>query len=327
MGALRRIVFPALRIVIWAVIAVSLAWLAFKPGATGESQAGPLEPSSNFADPLITPVRGDVSNRITLSGTVVPDASREITATTSGTVHRLWVGTGDVVDGGAPLVVLKELLGEGTDENLFTTTTVWASAAGTVTMDVELGAEVEAGDVVAKISPGTYVIEADVEPHQMYQLIDAPGTAAVTITNGPPEFACKTFATEVVEGEEGVSTRATCFVPADVLVFPGLAASVDIVTDSATGVLLLPVTAVEGTVGEGKVWQRAESGELVAIEVGLGLTDGEMIEITSGLKEADEVLEFVPGASEDMYGPGLGWEEFPDDFDGEEWVDEEGFVG
>lgn len=71
---------------------------------------------------------------------------------------------------------------------------------------------------------------------------------------------------------------------------------------------------------QGTVWQRDETGELTAIDVVLGLTDGEMIEIVSGLGEEDEVLQFVP-SMEDPFGPEWGdpgWEEFPE----EEWIDD-----
>lgn len=320
MGRTRRVIFPALRILIWGVIAVSLVVIAFRPGG-GESAPGadPLEPGANFTDALITPVTGDVDNRLSLTGTVTPDDSAQIKAESAGIVHRIWVGDGDEVDTGAPLVVLKQLLGEGEDENLFITDTVRTHSAGTVTIEVEPGAQVEVGDVVAKVSSNTFIVEVEVEPHQMYHLVEAPGTAEVSITNGP-EFTCKTFSTRVIQTEEGAATQARCFVPADVLVFPGLSATLEVVTDFAEGVLLLPITAVEGTVGTGKVWQRDAEGELVSLDVELGLTDGEMIEIVSGVGESDEVLEFVPSL-EDPYGDGWSdpWEEYPE----EEWVDEE----
>lgn len=319
MGLTRRIIFPALRILIWAVIAVALIIIAFRPGGGEKTGAEPLEPGANFTDSLVSPMIGDVENRVSLPGKIMPEAAREITAPVSGTIYRVWVADGEEVETGAPLVVINELLGDGTDEDLFATTTVRAGAAGTARIEVDHGSAVEAGDVVAIISSGTFIVEVEIEPQQMYQLVDAPGTATVKIPSGPPEFTCTSFTTQVVEDEEeGARSQARCFVPADVIVFPGLAVTVEVTTDSASEVLLLPITAVEGTVGAGKVWQRDESGELAAIEVILGLTDGEHIEIISGLSETEEVLEFVPSLQEglpDWEGEGE-WSE-------EEWVEDE----
>jgi multidrug efflux pump subunit AcrA (membrane-fusion protein) len=63
-------------------------------------------------------------------------------------------------------------------------------------------------------------------------------------------------------------------------------------------------------VNSGTVWV-VKDGEPVERRVSLGLSDGEIVEIRKGLKEGEEVLEFVPGAStnemggEDM-GQGVG---------------------
>lgn len=317
MGLTRRIIFPALRILIWAVIAVALVVIAFRPGGGEETGADPVEPGANFTDPLITATIGDVENRVSLPGKITPEDAREITAPVTGSIYRVWVGDGEEVEAGAPLVVINELLGDGTDESLFATTTVRAVTSGTVQIEVDHGSAVEVGDVVAKISSGASLVEVEVEPQQMYQLADAPGTATVQVANGPPDFTCTNFTTRVVEGEEGARTQARCFVPADVLVFPGLAVTVEVVTDAASEVLLLPITAVEGTVGAGKVWQRDEAGELTSIEVMLGLTDGDQIEIVSGLSEAEEVLEFVPSLQEEL----PEWEA-EGEWVEEEWVEE-----
>ncbi|WP_414172242.1 hypothetical protein [Clavibacter tessellarius] len=60
--------------------------------------------------------------------------------------------------------------------------------------------------------------------------------------------------------------------------------------------LTLPTTAVEGLADTGNVWLASESGEPEERAVGLGISDGKVVQITSGLAEGDMVLEFVPGA-------------------------------
>ncbi len=57
----------------------------------------------------------------------------------------------------------------------------------------------------------------------------------------------------------------------------------------------MPVTAVLGRVEQGKVWVVGTDGEPEERAVTLGLTDGSVVQVTEGLAEGDEVLEFVPG--------------------------------
>jgi multidrug efflux pump subunit AcrA (membrane-fusion protein) len=107
-------------------------------------------------------------------------------------------------------------------------------------------------------------------------------------------------------------TTARCSIPPGTTVFAGMTASVAIAAGEATDVLVVPVTAVQGAVGNGVVWVVAEGGEPEERPVTLGLTDGEQIEVREGLTEGETVLQFVPVASDEvvegdgyvMYGPG-----------------------
>jgi membrane fusion protein, multidrug efflux system len=62
----------------------------------------------------------------------------------------------------------------------------------------------------------------------------------------------------------------------------------------AEDVLLVPVTAVQGSFATGNVWVVLPDGSSEQRSVSLGLTDGEMVEVTEGLAEGDSILEFVP---------------------------------
>ncbi|QAY74323.1 efflux RND transporter periplasmic adaptor subunit [Agromyces protaetiae] len=83
--------------------------------------------------------------------------------------------------------------------------------------------------------------------------------------------------------------------PGDVRVFAGLAAQVKISAGSADGVLVVPITAVEGGAESGVVW-KVVNGERTEQPVKLGLTDGTNVEVLEGLAEGDSILQFVPGA-------------------------------
>ena len=82
------------------------------------------------------------------------------------------------------------------------------------------------------------------------------------------------------------------------------------VTAKATNALVLPVEAVAGSQGKGKVDVVAPDGTRKTVDVVLGLTDGKVIEIKSGLT-GDETVA-VPGPNLPAAPPagragGPGW--------------------
>ena len=82
--------------------------------------------------------------------------------------------------------------------------------------------------------------------------------------------------------------------PPDVTAFAGLGADIAITNGSAEGALVVPVTAVQGSVQTGKVWVVLPDGTQEERTVGLGLNDGEQVQITEGVAEGDQVLQFIP---------------------------------
>jgi hypothetical protein len=73
----------------------------------------------------------------------------------------------------------------------------------------------------------------------------------------------------------------------------GAAVTLELVTEKATNVLVLPVEAVAGLSGKGKVDVVKADGTKETRDVVLGLTDGKVVEIRSGLT-GDETIA-VPG--------------------------------
>ncbi|WAP52798.1 hypothetical protein OL239_06355 [Arthrobacter sp. ATA002] len=133
--------------------------------------------------------------------------------------------------------------------------------------------------------------------------------------------------------EAPAAGSVSCSIPADVPVFAGLGAAIDITAGQAEGVVTVPTTAVRGAVQTGIVWVMpggaaapeaagtdgpagggagggggagdgaaagpgldGGAGAAVEREVSLGLNDGQTVEITAGLAEGEMVLQFVPGA-------------------------------
>jgi hypothetical protein len=94
-------------------------------------------------------------------------------------------------------------------------------------------------------------------------------------------------------GSEPTGLRLVCTAPADVRLINGAAATLEVVTERAARALVAPVEAVAGGQGTGKVDVIGADGARQTKDVVLGLTDGRMIEIKSGLT-GEETLA-VPG--------------------------------
>ena len=131
----------------------------------------------------------------------------------------------------------------------------------------------------------------------------------------------------------------SCAIPSGVEVFAGLGATMTVTAGESANVVTVPLTAVQGSVKDGIVWIAPAGSAPTASEGGLagpgpagaaagppagapanaappeqrkvqlGLNDGTVVEIVSGLAEGESVLEFVPGAPAQeqpgaQFGPG-----------------------
>ncbi|CRK58908.1 Probable Co/Zn/Cd efflux system membrane fusion protein [Alloactinosynnema sp. L-07] len=92
---------------------------------------------------------------------------------------------------------------------------------------------------------------------------------------------------------EATGMRLVCTAPADVKLINGAAATIEVVTESVKGAVVAPVEAVAGKQGAGKVEVISPDGQRQVKDVVLGLTDGRVVQIKSGLT-GDETLA-VPG--------------------------------
>jgi len=317
-GVTRRIVFPIIRLLLWAVIAVALVKIAFA-GADVSTADGSLQPTGAVIEPTVQVETGTVTNAVTVQASVVADAAVVVRATLAGTVNKLLVADGAVVAAGTPILEIRKETPQDpvvttdpeTGEQTSTerkpkveTTVVKASVAGTLTMPTLKDQEVSVGDQVATVAPGTLSVSGTLTPDQQYRLVGAPSQASVTLNGGPAPFDCTglhvgaapTTGTATTDGATATDTSGTvtCAIPAGVTAFPGLGATVEITNGTAADVAIVPITAVQGTVQKGNVWVVAADGSNTLTPVGLGLTDGENVQITDGLAPGDTVLQFIP---------------------------------
>jgi multidrug efflux pump subunit AcrA (membrane-fusion protein) len=335
----RTIVFPALRLVVWAVIAVALVVLAFRGGDSATGPAGPGAPTLELTSPPVPVTRGTVTNTVSVTGTVVADSAVPLKATAAGTVRKLLVATGSQVTAGQAVLEIRyeeeldPVVGTDADGNPTSTprpprvrtATVPASVAGTLTLDVLVDQVVAVGDRAGSISPGTLSVTAPVSQADQFRLLAPPGTAEVEVQGGPAPFACTGLTLGAAPAGSGnggtpddggvpqdpsagggAGTTARCQVPAGTTVFAGMGATVRIQAGLAENVLVVPVTAVQGSVQTGNVWVVGGDGAQEERAVTLGLTDGEQVEVRGGLSEGEQVLQFIPVPDDTVEDPMMG---------------------
>lgn len=305
MAVWRTWIFPIIRILIFAAIAVALVKVAFF--AETEERADVDSPSAEIFNPQYEVTTGTIKNDVEMTGTVLPKPAVPIAATLTGEVTGVSVKQGATVDkGDAILTLTAETLNDKGDVEK-KVVVVLAPASGTLSSFTALiGQSFATGDPVGQIAPASYIVTGSLAPDQLYRLVDQPKSAKVTITNGPAPFTCKRLkitsplagAQDESGAEEGTSggPTVTCAVPSSVTVFAGLGAKLTISGGSADNVLVVPTTAVEGSAGTGNVYVLLDDGSTETRPVTIGLSDGRNVEITKGLAAGDLILQFIPGA-------------------------------
>lgn len=326
MGIARTWVFPILRILLVALVAAALIKLAFFPDRPAD--ASPAIPTGTIVEPTTVAALGTITNDVVVSATVSADPALPMKATAAGTVNKIFITQGANVNQGDVVFDVKVPIerdpadsvdAEGKPKPaIFRYEDVTAPATGILSsLSVISGQDITIGMTAGTVAPPTFSVSGSLEPAQQYRLLDRPTEATVTITGGPAAFACgnlrittplagstggstsddtSTTGGASTGGAGGSSTTATCTVPGEVTVFSGLAAEMTIAGGRAENVLVVPTTAVRGAAQSGTVWVMSADGATEERPVALGLTDGTQVQITQGLAEGDEILEFAPGA-------------------------------
>jgi multidrug efflux pump subunit AcrA (membrane-fusion protein) len=305
MSIARTWVFPILRLVIFAAIAIALVKVAFFADST-DAAANPDVPSAVIVEPQVAVTTDTIRNNVTMDALVSPKAAVPVPATLAGEVKAVYVAKGDNVVAGQSMLTLsieEPIPGNKKGKTREKTSVVVAPVAGTVSSFTALvGQSFAVGDPVGQVAPPSFVVSGTLAPDQLYRLVDKPKKAKVTITGGPAPFTCKhltittPLAGDTDEADAAAGPTVTCTVPKKIKVFAGLSAKMTIAGGVAKDVLTVPVTAVEGATSTGNVYVLLDDGTSEAKPVELGLNDGKIVEITDGLAEGDMILQFVPGA-------------------------------
>jgi hypothetical protein len=102
-------------------------------------------------------------------------------------------------------------------------------------------------------------------------------------------------------GDVGMGVTMRCEIPDDVRVVAGLTGTMVLTMEEPTEAMALPVTAVVGSEGQGQVVVVGDDGATSVRPVELGRSDIFWIEVTGGLEEDEQVLEFP---TQFDFGPG-----------------------
>lgn len=306
---------------------LSAAVLACALVATACTSSGPEAVTPDLAPRGTTmttakPTRQDLSNKVSLTGKVAMNPLYGLTAPTAGQIRYL-----EVAQSTATPTKPTRVATVWTDGKPNHVEVPAGSTFGGRLVDDK--ATVTVGMPVASAKYAGYGIVADINGEQAYQIADAvSGTIQAQIKNGPGPFPCTLLGTiaalpagtvpappppaapetETPETtgrpapppqqpggtqSEPTGLRLVCTAPDDVKLINGASATLEVVTASAQNALVVPVEAVAGGQGKGKVDVIGADGARTTKDVVLGLTDGKVVEIKEGLT-GDETLA-VPG--------------------------------
>ncbi len=166
---------------------------------------------------------------------------------------------------------------------------------------VQPGERVRAGVPIAVLRYNGFAASGNVPVEQGYRLRTGGIRANVQFKAGPANAECipvtprhrpdgSTLDTN--SGQQYLNTL--CLFPADAGLVEGLPGTLGILTAQAENVLGLPLTAVSGSTGRATVVKVEADGSLVETEVELGISDGNRVEVKSGLEAGDTVLRYGP---------------------------------
>ncbi|KGM14585.1 efflux RND transporter periplasmic adaptor subunit [Cellulomonas bogoriensis] len=253
----------------------------------GGPQGDPPPEVTDAADAVVDVVRQDVVSVVAHGGRVVATPSVLVRAGADGEL-RAGVELDGQLEPGEPIAMVADR-------------PVLAPAQGRLSRwSVPDGSVVAADTPVALLTYGGFGVEVDVPAGDAYRIYTVPTSGRANVDGGPGGLECDVVPGETDErepatgGDEGI--RFFCLLPMDAQVLAGLSARVGIETGRVEQALVLPVEAVTGSVQTGTV-TKVTDGARATVDVGLGITDGVVIEITSGLEEGDTVLAYAPGLS------------------------------
>lgn len=322
---------PGLLKPVHARVGIALSALVFAAGCT-TSEA--TEPPPGLADrgtvmTTVTPTRQDLTNSVSLSGTVTMNPVFGLVAPVAGQMRYLDVKEPTSTPTKPTRIGAVWVAGKPTHVEV----PAGATFAGRLVDDK---ATVTVGMPIASAKLAGYGIVAEISSDKAYQIADGLTGIQAQIKNGPGPFPCTVLGTIAAlpagtipapppadppageqqppgpgtsapppveekqpedtgdkEGSAASGLRLVCTAPGDAKLINGAAATLKIVTQTSANALVVPVEAVAGGQGKGTVEVVKEDGSTELVQVELGLTDGQVIEVRAGLTGEEKLS--VPG--------------------------------
>jgi hypothetical protein len=261
-------------------------------------------PAATASANTVTASRQDISVVLTLDAQVVAsplfnlNANTAPNANTAVPVVHAALTPGQLVHAGDPIFTQAGVTVRAPVDATFLR---WLAPAG---------AQAPAGLPVAALQFTGFGMSATLAPEDSYRLLTDKLTAKAEITNGPGPFDCSVLtaasgdaaapadSATPANGATSSGNPVLCAIPATVKALDGLAGLVAINSGQVTNALTLPLTAVDGSAQSGTVFVVGSSGKPSVRHVGLGVTDGNVVQITTGLRDGDVVLATPPTLSE-----------------------------
>ena len=166
------------------------------------------------------------------------------------------------------------------------------------TVRVVLSQKVKVGFAMFVLSPNRFDVVAPVASSQLYQFFNPPASVRATIERGPPPFDCEFVSIGDNINPSGGQTLLNqdadfrCAVPSSVSVFPGVRVRLEVTTAEADNAIVLPRRVISNVHdGQGTVWVVEKGHRPVRRTIGVGITDGRVMEVTSGLQAGERVLD------------------------------------
>ena len=275
-----------------------------------------------------TPSRQDLTNAVSLTGTVEMNPVFGIVAPVAGEMRYLDLEEPDATP--TKPTRIGSVWVDGKPHRV--DVPAGSTFAGRL---VDNRASVTVGMPVASAKLAGYGIVAEISSDKAYQIADGLTGVQAQIKNGPGPFACAVLGTiaalpagtvpppppadppaeeqppgsgvvpppvndapqeeqpDLPSGSDASGLRLVCTAPPATKLINGASVTLKIVTQTAANALVVPVEAVAGGQGKGQVEVVKDDGSTQIVDVVLGLTDGKVVEIKSGLT-GDEKLS-VPG--------------------------------
>ncbi len=276
-GRRRRIV----RRLIWTLVILLVV------GVAGWSVYSRLRAEYKITYEPYTATTGSISNSLSFSGSMQLENSATYTATADGKVREVYVAKGDSVKEGDRLVRLSN--GE----------TLKAEFDGTVSaVDTEKGSEVKSGDSLVTVADFSHMkVTVRVGESNIGEVSEGQ-SCRVAVSSAGATFDAVIDNIDYVSYSGNNVAYYTTTVKVDTTgtdnIWPGMQATVTVPLEEAKDVTVLKMEALStARDNTAYVYKENENGEMEEVAVTVGVSNGNYVEIRSGISSGETVYKIA----------------------------------